>query len=243
MDPSSASLARKTTNGQAGFTLLEMLVSALILSAMSFAAFFSMGLFLNEWEHRRMGDIRAIADFRTHDLIRRSLEGIWEYYVTDPLSERENTWYPYFQANSRRFAFVTASPVFEDHGAAAAEIVFIPPEYGASGGRLVYRETPLDRVFIHYADDEPSYTRSLTWIDRIQEIRIRYFGVLELIWNEEIMNFMEIRGWTDSFSGHDRHLYPETIEIKVKDLKDAEQLFTFYVRSQNRSKAGLLPRD
>ncbi len=228
----------------AGFTLIELLVSGVIVSGMVFLAFFSMRLFLNEWEHRRLGDIRELAAYRGETLVRHALEGIWEYYVTDPLAERDGAFYPYFKGGSQGFAFVTASPIFHGGDTAAAEYLLLPGEEGAAGGgRLVYREAALTSDYLRYHDHAPAYDRLLEAATGIRTVRIRYFGLLEAKWDDQNETIREIRQWTDDFDGRERHAMPELIEIVTTAEQGEETVRTIRIKAGNTHKGGLLYRE
>jgi len=228
----------------AGFTLVEVLVSGIIVSAMVFLIFFSMRVFLNEWEHRRLGDVRSLAAYRTETLVRRALEGIWEYYITDPLLEREAIFYPYFKGGPQGFAFVTSSPVFSDRGTARAELLLIPSEENSFGsGRLVYREAPLGASYLRYYEDKPEYAHLLEVETDVTEMRVRYFGLFESQWDEQNETIRDIKQWMDSFDGRERNAMPEIIEITLNRDNGEPAVRTIHVKAENTTKAGLFYRE
>lgn len=230
--PTSA--ARRSN--QAGFTLIEILVSGMVVSVMVFLAFFSMGLFLREWEHRRLGDLQAIREYRRQTLVRHALEGIWEYYVTNPLAERNNVYYPYFQGQRQGLAFVTTSPVFTHQATAAAEILFQPDPRDPSTGALIYREKPLHKGYIRYDDTPLEYPYALVLMPEVQKVQIRYYGLLEVQWDSATDELIEIRNWSPAFDGRERQAVAEIIEITTTTARGQEQVQTFSVRAHNRNK-------
>ena len=56
-----------------GFTLIEVLISTMVLAVIIYLATLSYSMFLNTWGERRLSDTNAINKYRSHMLLRSSL--------------------------------------------------------------------------------------------------------------------------------------------------------------------------
>jgi prepilin-type N-terminal cleavage/methylation domain-containing protein len=222
---------------QRGFTLIEVLVTGMILAVIVALSFFALRIYMNEWEHGRMSDTQPIEQFRRQQLVRTALESAWEYYVTDPLAERERLFYPYFKGTEQSVAFVTTSPVFEESRTAAARVRLIAAT-AETPAMMVYEEASFDQLYLRYYDDAIDYPRALQFPLPETPLRFRYFGLLEVRITQEGDGFEEIMGWQNSFDGLHQRVMPVRIEI-VSSADDENSVMAFTVVARNRSKGPL----
>jgi len=219
-----------------GFTLIEVLVTGMIMTVIVSLSFFAMSLYLNEWETGRMGDTAAVEKYRRLQLLHAAVESIWEYFVTDPANERVGHYYPYFKGKPSSLAFVTTSPAFTDSLAAAARIRLVEGK-GQSGQELVYEEAPLDKAYIRYYDNKINYPVSFRLQLYGQRLRFRYYGRLEFRFLPQEERFEEIKGWKDTYDGQQRQAVPETIEMVSATDKNGT-VYIFNVKAWNKAKLG-----
>lgn len=221
---------------QQGFTLVEMLVTTIILSVMVAIAFFAMGLYLKGWEAYRFGDTTAIQKYRSRSLIRDALESVWEYYVTDPLNERSNVFYPFFKGDSEELIAITSSSVFHQGVPAVFRLRLISDD--SNSFNLVYEESPLDNWYLRYNDDDYTYSFSMIYMPNVSKVQFRYFGYLEDRYIKESDIIERVNQWQGAFDGRYRHAVPEIIEITISD-GDHRQILKFYVQANNQKKSDL----
>ena len=204
-----------------GFTLIEMLITGLILSIIVSLCFFPITLYLNEWEQNRLGNTAVVEQYRQNHLVADAVESAWEYYITDPYNERMDVYYPYFKGDEKSVAFVTTSPVFSDKSDAAARLRLEDSKDNTGNQLLIYEEAPLETFFIRYHDDNIDYPYSFRFPLNGNNFRMRYYGLIELRFMPLLEDFEEILGWHDSFDGKERLVMPEMIEI-VKSTDDRQ---------------------
>lgn len=220
---------------QRGFTLIEVLVTGMIIASIVALSFFSLNVYMNEWEQGRLSNLDAIEAFRRRQLVDTALESVWEYIVTDPMAEREGKFYSYFSGTTQSAAFVTTSPVFGRSPIAAARIR-LEPASDPDHTLLVYEEAPFDRFYLHYGDDPIVYARSIELPLTGTELRFRYFGLLEVKYLLEENRLEEINGWQESFDGRRKGATPQRIEIVSDRKKMPSPIYAFTVKATNRSK-------
>ncbi len=223
----------RLSNRNAGFSLIEVLIATMILSALVYLATLSYSMFLNVWEQKKLTDTSAINDYRSHILFRSALESIYDYYVTDKANERIGRYYPFFRGERDKFEFVTLSSVFSK-GAPASACLRLK-RIDATAGKyynIIYEETPLDRMYIKYADDRPQYSHAMVIYPQVEKINIRYYGEWETRWVPERDNFETVYKWQDTFDGAERNTIPETIELTIS-AEEGETTLLFQVKAKN----------
>ena len=105
-----------------GFTLIEVLISSMVLAVIIYLGTLSYSMFLSMWGERRLLDTKAVNKYRSHMLLRSSLESVYDYYVTDRANERLGLYYPFFKGEKDEMEFVTLSSVFKKGFPAAARL-------------------------------------------------------------------------------------------------------------------------
>ena len=197
-----------------GFTLVEVLVATLVLSMVIYLATLSYSLFLDTWKRKKLSDVTAMQQYRSHFLLRNSLESIFDYYVTDPESEKNNRRFPFFKGEKESLEFVTLSSVFHKGKPAVARIRLKKSEVGNLKA-LIYEETSLNGTYIRYYDDVLEYKNEMLICDNLKSVSIRYFGVWEVKYDLEKDAFVTEYKWRETFKGKKRNATPNTIEMMI----------------------------
>jgi hypothetical protein len=222
--------------GNQGFTVIEMLVSGIILSIVVGLCFFSMALYLNEWEHNRLGDTEPVEAYRQQRLVTSAVESAWEYYVTDRANERMDQYYHYFKGSDTAVAFVTTCPVFLDQEVAAARLRLVNGT-DQNVQQLVYEEATLNTTYIRYHDDPLDYPFSLALDLPGKYFRMKYYGFQELRFLPELEDFEEILAWHETYDSKERGVMPEIIAIE--DTRGERGVIRqFRIQARNRGKSG-----
>jgi len=196
-----------------GFTLIEVIVATSILAMAIYLALTAYSFFGDSWRKGKLSDTRSLDLYRNHILCRSAVESIYDYYVTDPSSERNRIHYPYFIGTGQSVDFVTLSSVFVKGVSAAGRIRLVGNELG--GQNLVYEETPFLSGFIRYEDQVPEYENRITLYEGVKQINIRYYGLWESRFNEMTMDFDKEYRWQAEFYGKAKKEIPEIIELTV----------------------------
>lgn len=214
-----------------GFTLIELLISTVILASIILLAVLSYSTFLNTWESKRLTDSDALAEYRSHLLLRYALESAYDYFVTDPANERLGVYYPYFKGYPDRLEFVTLSSVFCKGSPAAARLRTLRDE-NEEVQRLVYEEAPLDNIYIRYNDLDPEYKEQMVSYKDVKNVRFRYYGVEEMRWNDRLDDLEEIYGWQETYQGKEKKGLPEMIELLLT-TEEGDTRLAFSVKGEN----------
>ncbi len=212
-----------------GFTLIEVLVALTLLTSVVVLAYMAQNLFFEKWQSIHEAGSRAVASYRRQTLLRYAAESIWEYYVTDPTSQLNQRYYPYFHGKTDEVRFVTLSSVFFKGHAAAARLWL---RHAADSGELVYEEADLRTQYIRFDTDTPQYGRQWVISRDVRHVRIRYYGRDRIEWNPQSESFVIVKGWFDEYHGRDKMTTPEIIELRYED-RDGQQVLRLHVKSHN----------
>lgn len=239
---------RRSTNikswcgkNSAGFTLIEVLIATLVLSMVIYLATISYSLFLDTWERKRLSDVTAIQEYRSRFLLRNSLESIFDYYVTDPKSERNVRRYPFFKGQKESLEFVTLSSVFHKGTPAVARIRLTRSEVGNLKA-LIYEETSLAKTYIRYNDDPIEYKNQMLIYNNLKSVRIRYFGVWEIRFDPGKESVITEYKWQETFEGNERNAVPHTIEMIV-EFGEGETMLVFPIMAHSPRKGVFFNRE
>lgn len=224
-----------------GFTLIEVLVSTLILVMVIGVAITALSSFMGLWEKSDKLFSNTFDSARHRILLRNSFESIYEYYITDKSnktwSDTKYEYFPFFKGDSNSIEFITLSSVFH-HDAPAVGMFYVKRNNSGSFD-LIYKEADLEKFYIKYADDKINYSKQITLYQNLDEVRIRYYGVVDKSFNPDTMQITRISRWESSFFGKNRNCLPNRIEIRIKSEKTGAKTLLYYVKAENRYKNGL----
>jgi hypothetical protein len=225
--------------GNTGLTLIELLISTVILASIILLAVLSYATFLNTWESKRLTDSDALDEYRSHLLLRYALESAYDYFVTDPANEKIGVYYPYFRGYSDRLEFVTLSSVFCRGSPAAARIRIVEDDQ-EEDRKLVYEEASLNSTYLRYNDFEPEYKDTMVPYKDLKSIGIKYFGLKERKWDSRLEDFQNIYGWQERYEGKKKRDIPEMIELLLT-TEEGDRRLVFSVKGRNLYKEFFYP--
>jgi len=214
-----------------GFTLIEVIAATTILAIIIYLALTAYAFWGDAWRKGRLADTRSLDLYRNHILCRSAIESVYDYYVTDPVNERNKIHYPYFVGDSTSIAFVTLSSVFSKGIPAAARIRLVKSNAGVQN--LVYEEMPLLRQYIKYEDDVPEYESQIVLFENVNRLTIRYYGIFESRYDAAADDYEFIYRWQDDFYGKERKAVPEIIELSVYGESGDDTVWTFSAKARN----------
>ena len=218
-----------------GFTLIEVLISTLILTSLLGVTMIVYSMFIDNWTDGRIQDEKALNDYRVAVLLRGAVESAWDYYVTDPQMERKGIYYPFFKGSSQSIEFVTLSSVFHAGKPAVARIRLVPQEKGSGPDEVVYEEIPLINKYVKYIDEPLQYERSLSICKGVRDFKISYYGEWKFIAATGYNDLQVEYRWQETFDGAQKHILPEQVEIKTTTDK-GEETVLYSIKVDNPSK-------
>lgn len=203
----------------------------MILAMVVSMAAFSLSMFMDLWRDDRYAGAEAIEEYRLASLLRSSLEGAYDYYVTDPANERLRNYYPFFFGNSDSLTYVTLSSVFSQDSPALVRISF-KKEDVAQGTAIIYQEALLDSTYVRYQDQLPAFSHQLLLSESVTDAQFRYFGLWERIWQPALEDFLETERWQATFFGKEKKMIPKKVELTLT-FPQGKEVLLFPIRSYN----------
>ena len=220
----------------AGFTLIEVLVTTMILSMVIYLAVVSYSMFLDRWARNRLSNQRDMEGYRAHVLARYAIESISDYYVTSRNAERFHHFFPYFKGTPDAMEFITISPLISCNIPALVRISFQKNKMdNGSTFDLVYEEMALENRYLHYWEDQREFSRSVLLYSNLEGGVFRYHGIKEIRWNQDVESFQSVYGWYDKFSGRNKNTIPDMIELTL-EREQAKISLLYPVRAYNAAK-------
>lgn len=151
-----------------GFTLVEVLIAAALMTLIMGIASLSFSTFSGRWTKVQNQFEMKVNNTRKIFLLAESIEGIANYTIS---SENDSQYY--FSGEEFEMTFVTKNPIFERHSQALVKLKIISDDSGID--RLIYYEAPFtDRVLSH-VDQKLDFVHE-TALFEAADIRFNYFG-------------------------------------------------------------------
>lgn len=220
-----------------GFTLIEVLISTLILGMVLTVTFTALTTYRNVWEKSDtlFADVFTMSRYKI--LVRQSIESIYSYYVTEKTGEKKEVYFPLFKGSDKKIEFVTLSSVFDDGFPAAAELTIEQNKYNKYD--IIYKEAPLVDFYIKYADDQLEYSKKIKVYKNLNKAGFRYYGVFDIIFHPEQQKSEFVCKWDDHYFSRKRGRLPEILELEIDSDRNGKEKLTFYIKSDSSYKHGL----
>jgi prepilin-type N-terminal cleavage/methylation domain-containing protein len=193
-----------------GFTLIEMLVSMVVLILVIGLATYGYSLFIRHWDGRLAGFERAQAEYQRLEWLAAALEDTLPYIV------RDGDGVPgfYFLGRPEGLTLVTMSPVFGVGEPALIRVFREPDPIG--GWQLIYEEAPFAGEVLARADQYLAFQHRLVIARGLPQLEFRYFG-----WEDYRTRSLvgEVPGiepeWFDEYDGLVRNQHPQRIALEA----------------------------
>lgn len=199
---------------EAGFSLIEVLVSTLILSLTIYMASVSCSIFLKIWGEKKFASYQNMHDYRKRALFRNSVESALDYFVEFGNSENRTVYCPFFKGTPDSITFVTFSSMFKSNKPAVASVIFEKKKDSTLS--VIYREAFFDESYLAHYDDKIIFEKSVLLYEGLDDVKIRYYG----LWKREIIDdsgsFRTLYKWQDEFDGSEKKRIPQIIEITLE---------------------------
>jgi len=205
-----------------GFTLLEMLVSIVVLSMVIGISTYAYSMFIRQWDGQLGRFDAAQAQYQRLEWLAAALEDTLPYLVRDDAGVAGF----YFLGRDEGLTLVTMSPIF-GVGEPALIRVFREPD-ALDAWQIVYEEAPFASTLLARADQRMDFRHRLVIARGLPRPVFRYFGWADLQTRVTVVESLNSeRSWFDEYDGLLRHYHPEKIELR---LGSDATVFEFPVR-------------
>ncbi|PTB83254.1 hypothetical protein C9986_00375 [Pseudidiomarina aestuarii] len=198
-----------------GFTLIETLISLVLISLVMLSAALAYDYFTQNWQ-RNQGKFSEIRDdFRTWQLVHRVTQAVYPKVV---LSDDDAPGF-YFLGREDGFTGVASLSV-QDPATSAVFRIFREPN-DENGFRLVYEEAPLGEQALERASQTLPFNFRRVLLENASSIEFRYQGWADLttrslaISAEGFEDTVATPQWYTDYDGMQRTLHPLAIEINA----------------------------
>lgn len=204
-----------------GFTLIEMLLSMAIMTAVVSLASYSYRFYL---ELSTKSSVKYDIDLERMQIWQRITERISEsvdYYILPKYRPAERN-FPLFIGEERSLYSVTSRGVFDSNYQALYWL-------GELDGKLTYCEKPIVGFFpTEDVVNDAICDESITVEAGISDLSFRYFGwssLSELLSSANIeseANVSQIHTWFINYQGRERYLIPEWVEVTYLRISESK---------------------
>jgi prepilin-type N-terminal cleavage/methylation domain-containing protein len=205
-----------------GFTLVEMLVSMVLLSMVLLISSNAYSLFSQNWNGRLGHFNQSVAQAKNLILVQESLKSIISYVVTNDQQQAKF----YFEGNRNGFVAVTLRSLYTPEVAAVIRIQIT--QNADFSYKLVYQEASMVSELLTKATQPLSFSEPIILFNNISNAEFEYFGWptgQSKFWTPDSNSTEpESKAWFDEYNSLERNIQPEQIRITFTTNEGAYSL-------------------
>lgn len=194
-----------------GFTLVEMLVSMVLLSMVLLIASSAYSSFSSRWDGRLGHFNRTAMQAKQLILVQEALNSIVAYAVTNESAQAKL----YFEGNRNGFVAVTLRSIFTPENAAVIRMQLLQnPDFSY---RLIYQESSMLEQLLTKANQPLNFSKPIVLFDNLSKVDFQYFG-----WSSRESKYWTIDSataqpeppaWYNEYNSLVKNLQPEQVKI------------------------------
>ena len=200
-------MERKLTPKNRGFTLVEMLLTLVLLTSVLLMATRAYSLFAQRWDGQ-LGCFQQTANnARALLLVKRAVNAIVPYVVHDAKGQGKL----YFEGNLNGFVAVASQGAFDPSYPAVIRLQLVIDQ--GKGYRLEYQEWPMrDNYLLHMQQSIP-FSQPLVLQTGLVSPRFYYYGVASLLASGQHKPKPQ---WHDEYNSLARGAMPEQVMLELQ---------------------------
>jgi prepilin-type N-terminal cleavage/methylation domain-containing protein len=201
----------KNITANKGFTLVEMLVSMVLLSMVLLIASSAYSSFSSRWDGRLGHFNRTAMQAKQLILVQEALNSIIAYAVTNETAEAKL----YFEGNRNGFVAVTLRSIFNPENAAVMRLQLVQnPDFSY---QLIYQESAMVEQLLVKSNQSLNFSQPIVLFDNLSKVDFQYFGWLTRTgkyWTIDSASAQpEPPAWYDEYNSLAINLQPEQVKI------------------------------
>ena len=209
-------------NKAAGFTLIEMLVSTVLLSAIVLVGSSSYSIFSKRWDGQLGKFDQTLQDVRDVMLVDSVLDSLIPYVTYD----HSETPVLYFEGNRNGFVTVSAKSVFSEKIPAVVRFSVVQREDLSFD--VIYEEWPMENNVLRSTYQNFNFAQPITLFESVTSPNFEYFGWESVIEREGFsgaQNAVPAR-WLSSLNSLEERLLPERIRLSFYNNGEYKEINT-----------------
>lgn len=194
-----------------GFTLVEMLVSMVLLSMVLLIASSAYALFSERWDGRLGHFNQSVKQAKQLILVQEAVKSVVSYVVTDDKEQPKI----YFEGNRNGFVAVTLRSLFAPDVSAVIRIqVLQKPDFSY---QLIYQESSMSQRLLIKAKQPLEFSEAIVLYDNLIAVDFQYLGWPSLenkYWQAESATAeRQEKAWFNDYNSLERNVQPEQVKI------------------------------
>ena len=204
--------------GVRGFTLVELLISVALLSALVFTGSYVFSMLSRKWDSE-LGDFDKVTSMsRNKALLYHAIKGILPHAIKD--SNGKPVFF--FEGNQSSLLAVTTNGIFESEGLEIFRLTLVRNE--DSSASLVYQAASETSALLTSSSQELTFEHQVTLLSNIQTLNLEYLGWESLDSRNNDANASV--NWLESYSGLESQLIPQKLKLTVQYQNSVWRIFS-----------------
>lgn len=196
-----------------GFTLIEMIMTTLILSLLVITGGMVFQYFQDNWQRTKQRFAQTQTEYTAWQLTERTLYKTFPWLVVD-----KQQFGFYFLGRKEGFTAITHSAMQQPDSAAVYRLFREELSNGVS--QLVYEEALLQGITLQSAEQELPFNFRLVLLRTEQPLRFEYYGWPNLEERQKATDLtsgltFEPASWFDEYDGLTRRQHPLVIQVNI----------------------------
>lgn len=190
-----------------GFTLIELMISLVILAMLLVVATTTYQLLTVRWSKNLIGFDKAFSRYQNLTLLSNVVEGIFPYVVLEP-SGRSTF---FFVGQEQSLLAISRKGLFDSQFPEIFKLTTVSTPSGKF--KLIYQSVSTKNILLKETEQEIRFERQLTLLENIDSIKISYFGWDSLL--DATASPPEIPSWFQQYSGVAKRLHPQRVKYEI----------------------------
>ena len=193
---------------QRGFSLVELLISMVLLSVIVFLSSFSYAQFSRYWDGRLGSFDRVFSELRNGWLLEDILSHVHPYVV------KNNAGIPrfYFEGNINGFVAVSKESLSRVDTTSVIRLTLAQNSDGSYD--LLYEEAPMSEAALVRLTQRPNFSEPLTLLESLEDPEFSYFGSEAPIDDASGIDVRQRDLWTSEYNSAMTLQHPKKVSIR-----------------------------
>jgi prepilin-type N-terminal cleavage/methylation domain-containing protein len=210
-----------------GFTLIEVLISTVLLSLLMLSASALYNYVSQNWQRNQHRYHKVVDSYKSWTLVQQSLHNTYPklVYQARPDKNRKKNQFPgfYFLGRDNGFTAITLQSVQQPGHSAVYRLFREPDPQDQTRWQLVYEEALLDQVILQHAEQELPFNFRRILVADLAELNFYYKGWPSLDAKLKYISEFEVADykgdWVPFYDGMQTLQHPLEIKISAQSFE------------------------